>query len=542
MTALFSWLARTFVLYLLLALAIGIAMAVWPNAPAFIDGWREDTAGIAEVNARITEARNTAQDRLDQSAVAIRNLSLDQLDAQIAQKEAERRQLSETLTDQDAEWLAHYRPSRIVERKQVEIEIALRDAELAMLRAARAPREELERAEDFLERNPTKPTTGAIAAAQRQCRAARAALANFNARTTLSQQAREMVLSEGSELEAAARRDCTKVQTLTARRAAAEKTVGEARRARAALADLAAQPLPQDFAKGVSRTVLRDIAIKALLALLAILLVPPLVRVVLYYALAPLAEKWPPMQFEPRDAPSDPAPIVQSGAQSRVSLAVTLEPEEEALVRQDFLQSTSLKGEKRTRWLLNWASPFTSLASGMWFLTAVRGAGEEVLISAVKDPLAELSLFEIPAGNAVIIRPSALAGIVQNRDNRVRITAHWRLFSLPAWLTFQLRYLAFHGPVKVALKGGRGVRVEAAQRGRIVGQSQMLGFTTQCRYSVIRCETFWPYFFGQESLLKDRIDGEKGVLLVEETPLAGASGGKRGLAGLFDAALKLFGV
>ena len=138
MTALFSWLARTFVLYLLLALAIGIAMAVWPNAPAFIDGWREDTAGIAEVNERITEARNTAQDRLDQSAVAIRNLSLDQLDAQIAQKEAERHQLSETLTDQDAEWLAHYRPSRIVERKQVEIEIALRDAELAMLRAARA--------------------------------------------------------------------------------------------------------------------------------------------------------------------------------------------------------------------------------------------------------------------------------------------------------------------------------------------------------------------------------------------------------------------
>ena len=38
------------------------------------------------------------------------------------------------------------------------------------------------------------------------------------------------------------------------------------------------------------------------------------------------------------------------------------------------------------------------------------------------------------------------------------ITRHWRLASLHAWLTLQLRYLVFHGPCQLLLKGCRGVR------------------------------------------------------------------------------------
>ena len=76
----------------------------------------------------------------------------------------------------------------------------------------------------------------------------------------------------------------------------------------------------------------------------------------------------------------------------------------------------------------------------------------------------------------------------------------------------QLRYVVFHGPARLVVKGGRGVRVERAERGRIFGQDQLVGFSTDFAYSVTRTETFWPYFLGREQLLKDRVADGVGVL------------------------------
>jgi urease beta subunit len=132
--------------------------------------------------------------------------------------------------------------------------------------------------------------------------------------------------------------------------------------------------------------------------------------------------------------------------------------------------------------------------------------------------------------------------VVQPQGAPLQITSHWRIFSLPALLTWQWRYLAFHGPARLVVKGGRGVRIEPATRGRIVGEGQILGFSTDLAYAVIRSETFWPYFFGREALLKDRVEAGGGVLLIEEAPLAGKSGIRRGIEGLADAALKLVGI
>ena len=58
----------------------------------------------------------------------------------------------------------------------------------------------------------------------------------------------------------------------------------------------------------------------------------------------------------------------------------------------------------------------------------------------------------------------------------------------------------------------------------------------------MRSETFWPYLFGREPLLKDRIESGPGLVLIEEAPFAGRSGLERGFAGAFDALLKVFGV
>ncbi|MDQ3247350.1 MAG: hypothetical protein M3Q52_10775, partial [Pseudomonadota bacterium] len=140
--------------------------------------------------------------------------------------------------------------------------------------------------------------------------------------------------------------------------------------------------------------------------------------------------------------------------------------------------------------------------------------------------------------------PRALAAVVQRVDQPLKVTRHWRLASLHAWLTLQLRYLVFHGPAQLVIKGSRGVRVERAESGRIFGQLQLVGFSTDLAYTVRRTETFWPYLLGREQLLKDRVCDGHGVLIVEEAPMTGRRGGraKGGLEGVFDAGLKAFGL
>jgi hypothetical protein len=125
----------------------------------------------------------------------------------------------------------------------------------------------------------------------------------------------------------------------------------------------------------------------------------------------------------------------------------------------------------------------------------------------------------------------------------LRITSHWRLFSLHAWLTLQLRYLMFHGPGQLVLKGGRGIRVERAESGRLFGPDQLVGFSPDLSYTVTRTETFWPYFLGHEALFKDRVDAGGGILIIEEVPMVGGRrGGRKGLEGAVDVALKAGGL
>jgi hypothetical protein len=59
---------------------------------------------------------------------------------------------------------------------------------------------------------------------------------------------------------------------------------------------------------------------------------------------------------------------------------------------------------------------------------------------------------------------------------------------------------------------------------------------------VTRNETFWPYLLGREPLLRDRVAAGDGVLIVEEAPMAGRAGkARRGIEGMVDAGMKVFG-
>ena len=119
-------------------------------------------------------------------------------------------------------------------------------------------------------------------------------------------------------------------------------------------------------------------------------------------------------------------------------------------------------------------------------------------------------------------------------------------WSLHAWLTLQLRYLAFHGPCKLVLKGCRGVRAEEPDpdKPRMINQASTIGFSANLEYKNTRCETFISYLRGKEDLFNDLFAGGPGRFVYEEMPAGGRKTGitGRGLEGLVDASLKLFGI
>jgi hypothetical protein len=283
----------------------------------------------------------------------------------------------------------------------------------------------------------------------------------------------------------------------------------------------------------------------ALAILAGVILVPWLIKVFLYFIVAPLASRITPVRILPLASPSDPP---RPGG-SAVSLPIEVGPDQELLVHGDFLQTTDLPARKRTQLFLNRSLPFTSLAAGMATLTAIRPTGEKparVVVSSTKDPLGEVALLEVPTDAAMVVHPRALAGILKPVAGGVRISRHWRLFSLHSWITCQFRYLAFHGPCTLILKGCRGVRAESPdpEAPRLLNQSATLGFSAHFDYSNSRCETFWSYFTGEEDLFNDLFSGQSGVYVYEEMPDARRKTGLggRGLEGILDTALKAFGI
>ena len=279
----------------------------------------------------------------------------------------------------------------------------------------------------------------------------------------------------------------------------------------------------------------------AALALLGITALPYLIRLLFYFVLAPLAARRSSIRLR---VPGGAGAPIATPQPSTTAVAVRLEHGEELLVRQGYLQSTSCVGAKATRWLLDGRHPLSSIAAGLSFLTRIVGEGELTTVSAISDPFAEVTVLVLPEQAACVLHPRALAGVAHPIGRKLRITSHWRLFSLNAWLTMQLRYLVVHGPARLIVKGRRGVRVERALHGRILGQDQLVGFSADLDYSITRTETFWPYFLGRESLLKDRVEAGDGMLIVEEAPMAGRKAGRaqRGLEGAMDAALKAIGL
>lgn len=267
------------------------------------------------------------------------------------------------------------------------------------------------------------------------------------------------------------------------------------------------------------------------------------IKFLLYFVLAPSAAHGRAICLVPNARSRQTASLKKT--QSQISLSVSLTAEEELLVHHGYYHSASTASQKGARWLLSYKAPLLSWLSGLFNVTRVTTDSIcEVKLSAGKYSLEELLLLELQDGEAVSIRASHLVGVVKRRDSPLQITRHWRLFSLQAWLTLQLRYVVLHGPATLIIKGCRGVRIEVADGERAIEQSATIGFSAHLNYGTTRTETFRPYLFGDSELLLDRFTGQNGIYIYEEMPTSSELGGVTGrrIGGALDALMKVVGL
>ncbi|KQT31398.1 hypothetical protein ASG29_15785 [Sphingomonas sp. Leaf412] len=545
-----GWLGRKGLLYLAL---VGAILFYWSTRPSFesYGRLRDTAAGLQAGRADVAAAGTGAIDAANARVAAAGAMGAAALDARIAAATAERAPL-QAACGGDLGALVLRGAGGVVENRRRCFQATMLTREIDTLRAIRGSVDA---------RRPGETVDAAIARHRRVMaraaaidRAARAKLAildgdyvpDFLQRTDMA--ALRVLIASAGRYHTTARRN---VEALTATQrgvAGATQAAGaamtRARDAYAALTDERARALTDNRIEQARTWAEANEVPRAMraagIALLLILAMPLLIRLFCYYVLAPVAMRRAAIRLA---VPGGAGVAIPPADRSATSVGVRLDEGWEVLVRQDYLQTTSHAGAKGTQWLLDWRHPFASVVTGLTFLTRIRGAGEVTTVSATRDPFAEVTVVDLPDGAACVLHPRALAAVAQPIGRALRVTSHWRLGSLNAWLTLQLRYLVFHGPARLVVKGGRGVRVERAERGRVFGQDQLVGFSADLAYSVTRTETFWPYLLGRESLLKDRVEAGGGVLIVEEAPFAGRRAGPaRGIEGMIDAGLKMFGM
>ncbi|MBW8294347.1 hypothetical protein [Sphingopyxis sp.] len=538
-----GWFLRKGMLFVLIVAAISFHQLVWPRIS---DGIVKTAANLewkspGEIKSELMLLKQQAISELKASEANLADLSGRALDDALRERKNALARLKKDL-DRAPGLFERYRPTVIIAREKLQLRSRRLTAEIALLTAVKKREEGRATLAGI-----SYPFQSDVSFAQAECIRANKAVRSFNSSGYAERSVGNILHDRATKLTQEAKVKCG---NFNSKKSARETGIAAGHIARAQLraSEVALSQVRNGLAKElatyapeIADETYSGIISKALLVLAAVLAMPFIIRVIFYYVLAPMAERRASVRI--KVAGNTNVPITAS-ATSGVSIPVTLGRGEELLVRQDYLQSSALGAKKDTRAVLDYRHVLSSIASGLIFLTRIRGEGETTTVSAVRDPFAELAEIRLPAGAACVLHQRALVAVVQPIAQAIRITSHWRLFSLNAWLTLQLRYLVFHGSCRLIVKGGRGIRVEQAERGRIFGQDQLVGFSTDLAYSVTRTETFAPYFFGREQLLKDKIEQGSGILIIEEAPLSSRRGNGVGgrLEGVFDAGLKVFGL
>ncbi len=284
-----------------------------------------------------------------------------------------------------------------------------------------------------------------------------------------------------------------------------------------------------------------------LVALVAFFIGPAIVKTLAFFVIAPWLARGKPIRFEEEFVAM---PRVR---ESNVSTVVNLWPGEVLRVKENFLQSSDDSLNRKTRFVLDWTIPFSSLACGLTELVELRNghAGDQssLTLSNGDDPYTELSVIEVPDDASLILRPSFLVGVITQNEERVVIRRRWTLFRWQAWITLQFRFFEFVGPCRLVVAGSRGVRAEilrddktGSRAARRTNQRATIGFTPNLDYLPVRAETFWGYYRDVNPLFDDLFAGNGLFVLQETANDPSPSGPKRFWSSVWNSILKVFGI
>ncbi len=290
-------------------------------------------------------------------------------------------------------------------------------------------------------------------------------------------------------------------------------------------------------------TQLRQIALNALLILAALIIVPFLWKLAAYYLIAPIAESSEPILLGSETPGGEGVTATPSHPAQRIHLREN----EVLMTKVDYLQGSMGGFEKKTKWLMDWRYPFSSMAAGLFMLTRIRnvgGEGGQVTLSTSEDATEELAVLAIPQGKSIVFRPHYLVAVSHPLDQPPRIRSRWVFGKLHAWVNLRFRYLIIEGPAKLVFSAQRGVQVEEVLpewSGRRVNSHLTAAFSPHLSHSPKRSETFIAYLRGKNALFDDFFQGHGHVIQQQVT------GGKRNPVAriwesIFGAIGKVFGI
>lgn len=250
-----------------------------------------------------------------------------------------------------------------------------------------------------------------------------------------------------------------------------------------------------------------------------VLLGPPIWKAFWYYGLAALASARPPARLLPSETPGRLRP-----ATAGKTLTVRITPERPLLARMDWVQQYAPGLTKRTRFLLEWRSPFTSFAAGLAELTQLRASAADqagtVGLASGTDPHAHLLALELENHPGVVLKPGAVVAVAG--DITLRPRWHWR--SLHPWIAGRVRHILFGGTGTVYVTGHGGVEPCGDPDPVVLEEALVLGYDARAAFATLRTETFWPYLRGRTSLFDYRFAGGHWVIRQTSAPARARAG------------------
>ena len=240
-----------------------------------------------------------------------------------------------------------------------------------------------------------------------------------------------------------------------------------------------------------------------------VLLTPPLWLVFMYYCVAALIEKFPPIRIKVKDDGAR-EPVFHRAARS---ITFTI-PEG----RKFYLRAQGGDWGKerrdvacRTKFMWRWGAPLVSIASDLVELLAYRnepGAKNpgQIKLTSPRDDEVYIQQIELNGGPGLVLTPRHVIGLTD--DVEVRTIWSFKLHNL---ISMRLRHIVFYGTGTIFIIGGRGIDVQRIEPGSSavhkIEDGVLVGYVPGAAYSLCRTQTFWAYFRGMTSLLDYKLCG-----------------------------------